>query len=98
MGKVMGVLPRTLKSKALWVYFQMYSPLTTDMLAERLLKAGMELVAEAGLQGSGDARRAVEQRRQHGIRAASARQNQVLVERRLQRARIGDAQHGRGWA
>ncbi len=23
MGKVMGVLPRTLKSKALWVYFQM---------------------------------------------------------------------------
>src|SRR6202453_3935020 len=29
MGKVMGVLPSTLKSKALWVYFQMYSPLTT---------------------------------------------------------------------
>jgi len=25
----MGVFPSTLKSKALWVYFQMYSPLTT---------------------------------------------------------------------
>src|ERR1700722_16965469 len=32
MGKVMGVLPSTLKSKALWVYFQMYSPLTTACL------------------------------------------------------------------
>src|ERR1700686_4079894 len=26
MGKKMGVLPRMLKSYALWVYFQMYSP------------------------------------------------------------------------
>ncbi len=32
MGKVMGVLPSTLKSKALCVYFQMYSPLTTSLL------------------------------------------------------------------
>src|ERR1700728_968890 len=32
MGNVMGVLPSTLKSKALWVYFQMYSPLTTACL------------------------------------------------------------------
>ena len=29
MGKVIGVLPRTLKSYALCVYFQMYSPSTT---------------------------------------------------------------------
>src|SRR5271156_3775005 len=29
IGKVMGVLPRTLKSNALCVYFQMYSPLNT---------------------------------------------------------------------
>src|SRR4051812_47108667 len=26
MGKKIGVFPRTLKSYALWVYFQMYSP------------------------------------------------------------------------
>src|ERR1035437_10552504 len=32
MGKKMGVLPRTPKSKALWVYFQMYSPLNTAHL------------------------------------------------------------------
>src|SRR6202012_4947986 len=32
MGKVIGVLPSTLKSKALCVYFQMYSPLTTACL------------------------------------------------------------------
>ena len=95
MGKVIGVLPSTLKSKALCVYFQMYSPLTTSSLAEGLLQAGMELVAKAGLQGSRDAGRAVQQRRQHGIRASGAGEHQVLVERRLQRARIGDAQHGR---
>ena len=47
----MGVLPRTLKSKALWVYFQMYSPLTTA-LAEGLLQAGMELVAKTRLKRS----------------------------------------------
>src|ERR1039458_3395236 len=29
IGKVMGELPRILKSKARWVYFQMYSPSTT---------------------------------------------------------------------
>src|SRR5579863_7077340 len=29
IGKVMGVLPRTLKSNALCVYFQIYSPLNT---------------------------------------------------------------------
>src|SRR5579863_75558 len=32
MGKVMGVLPTTPKSKALWVYFQMYSPSKTKYL------------------------------------------------------------------
>ena len=32
MGKVIGVLPSTLKSKALCVYFQIYSPLTTTLL------------------------------------------------------------------
>src|SRR5664279_638942 len=29
IGKVIGVLPSTLKSYALWVYFQMYSPSIT---------------------------------------------------------------------
>ena len=67
-----------------------------DMLAEGLLQAGMELVAEAGLQRSGNAWGAGEQRRQHRIRAAVAGEHQVLVEWRLQSARIGDAQHGAG--
>ena len=93
MGKVMGVLPSTLKSKALWVYFQMYSPLTTTSLAEGLLQAGMKFVAVAGMQGSRDSRRAEQQRRQHRIRASAAGEHQVFVEGRLQRARIGDAQH-----
>ena len=34
----MGVLPSTLKSKALWVYFQMYSPLTTTCLPKACCK------------------------------------------------------------
>ena len=48
----MGVLPRILKSKALCVYFQMYSPLDHGMLSEALLQAGVELIAETGLKRS----------------------------------------------
>src|ERR1039457_988284 len=64
------------------------------LLADGLLKAGVKLVAEAGVHDSGNVWSAVEQGRQHGIRATFAGQNQILVERRLQRSRVGDAQHG----
>ena len=74
MGKVMGVLPRTLKSKALWVYFQMYSPLTTASFAEGLLQAGVELVAEAGLERS-------RRRRVQASRGASTAFEQPWLER-----------------
>ena len=53
----------------------------------------MEFVAEAGLQRSRNAGSAEQQRIQHIVRAALARQHQVLVERCLQSPRIGDAQH-----
>ena len=61
-------------------------------LAEGLLESGMELVAETGLQRSRYSRSANQQRSKHGVRASFARKNQVLIERRLQRARIADAQ------
>jgi hypothetical protein len=54
---VVGVLPDVLSAD-------------DDPLAEGLLKASMELVAEAGVQDSGDAGSAVEQRRHHGIGAS----------------------------
>ena len=50
----------------------------------------MEVVAEAGPVRR---ERARNQRRNDGIVAAFAGDHQVLVERRLQRARVGDAQH-----
>ena len=53
MGKVIGVSPSTLKSYALCVYFQMYSPSSTKETAEGLLDADMELVSPARTQGSG---------------------------------------------
>jgi len=59
IGKVMGVLPRMLKSKALCVYFQMYSPLTTTFLPK--LAAGWRGIrCEPWVQGSRYTRRAVE--------------------------------------
>src|SRR5580658_11321818 len=58
MGKVMGVLPRTEKSKALWVYFQMYSPEKTKWLVmvcwrpawNSLRKPGWRVVLTPGEQ------------------------------------------------
>ena len=94
MGKKIGVLPSTPKSNALWVYFQMYSPLTTSPLAEGLLQAGVEFIADSqaasvpdtpGVQASKGS--------QDLIQSIPARKHQVLIERRLQRARVGDAQH-----
>src|SRR5215471_16568868 len=63
MGNVMGVLPRTLKSNALRVYFQMYSPLATKCLPTAcctltwysLRNPGCSVVATPGVQlSSGD--------------------------------------------
>src|SRR5580658_3693766 len=48
MGKVMGVLPRTLKSKALWVYFQMYSPLTTACFPKACCKPAWNSLRKPG--------------------------------------------------
>src|ERR1700677_3035587 len=49
MGNVMGVLPRTLKSKALWVYFQMYSPLKTTFLPRACCKLVWNSLRKPGL-------------------------------------------------
>ena len=64
------------------------------ILADGLLESGMKLVAETGIESSRNTRRAIEQRIEDGIRAASAGEHEILVEGRLQGARIGDAQHG----
>src|ERR1700752_4238209 len=48
MGKVMGVLPRTLKSKALCVYFQMYSPLMTAFLPKACWKPAWNSLRKPG--------------------------------------------------
>src|SRR5271154_556189 len=48
MGKVIGVLPRTLKSKALWVYFQMYSPLKTIFLPKACCKPAWNSLRKPG--------------------------------------------------
>ena len=97
IGYVIGVLPSTLKSKALCVYFQMYSRVDHQVLPKRLLKPRVELVTMAGAQRrSGHARAARNQRLKrfdHRVRASHARQHQVLVERGLHGARIGQPQH-----
>ncbi len=66
-----------------------------EVLAEALLESGMKLVPESRRD---DVRSslAVEQRRQNVIRAALTGQHEILVERRLQRAGIGDTKHGSG--
>jgi hypothetical protein len=67
-----------------------------DPLCDGLLKSRMKLVAKTGMQNWGDAGSAVKQRRKHSIRASFAGENQVLVERRLQCARVGCSQDGCG--
>ena len=67
-----------------------------QVLAEGLLDARMEFIAKAWLQGSGYSRGAEEKRRKNGVRAAGAGQHEVFVEGCLQRARVGDAEHGVG--
>ena len=67
-----------------------------EVLAEGLLQAGVELVAEAGLEGGGDAGGAEEQRREDGVSAALAGEDEVFVEGCFERARVGDAEDGVG--
>ena len=61
------------------------------VFAEGLLQAGMKLVAEARAQGVLKHPECNEQRRKHGVGASLAGEHQVFVERRFQRARVGDA-------
>src|ERR1700722_1470662 len=67
-----------------------------EMFGKGLLQTRVELVAETGLQGGRDAGLAEQQRSQNGAAAALAGENQVLVERRLQRASVRGAQDGAG--
>src|SRR3984957_3198298 len=69
IGNVIGVLPSTLKSKALWVYFQMYSPLKTKCLPKpccspawnSLRKPGCRIVETPGEHASSGLRTALPQ-------------------------------------
>jgi len=78
---IVGVLPKVLAADH-------------HILADGLLESGMKLVAETGVEISRYTRGATEDRIEHGIGAASAGEHEILVEGRLQGARIGDAQHG----
>src|ERR1035437_8920025 len=66
-------------------------------LAESLLKTGMELVAITGVERTRHARGAIEERRQHVVRAPGAGEDEVLIERRFEGTRIGNPKHSFGW-
>src|SRR5580704_10245468 len=51
IGKVIGVLPRTLKSKALCVYFQMYSPSRTKYRPNACERPAWNSLRWPGLSG-----------------------------------------------
>ena len=51
MGNVIGELPSTLKSKALCVYFQMYSPSTTRYLLKACSRPAWNSLRVPGLSG-----------------------------------------------
>src|SRR5580698_8095040 len=51
IGYVIGVLPSTLKSKALWVYFQMYSPSTTRYFPNAWERPAWNSLRWPGLSG-----------------------------------------------
>src|SRR5271154_39968 len=52
MGKVIGESPSTLKSKALCVYFQMYSPSTTRYLLKACWRPAWNSLRVPGLSGA----------------------------------------------
>src|ERR1700724_1776409 len=51
MGKKIGVLPRMLKSYALWVYFQMYSPEKTRYFPKACCNPAWNSLRQPGLNG-----------------------------------------------
>src|SRR5579875_2383062 len=53
IGKVIGVAPSTLKSYALCVYFQMYSPLSTKCLPSACCRPACASLRKPGLNGAG---------------------------------------------
>src|SRR5580693_928056 len=63
---------------------------------ERLLDASVELVAKAGIQCPACSRRTEKKRRQDRILASDTRKNEILVERRFQRACVRNSKHGAG--
>src|SRR5271168_833192 len=54
MGYVMGVFPSTLKSNALCVYFQMYSPSTTRYFPKACSRPAWNSLRWPGLSGGTD--------------------------------------------
>src|ERR1700677_3598695 len=88
-----GRVTQNTEVKSIVGIFPNVVPAEHKVLAESLLEAGMEFVAKTGLQGSRYPRRTDEERSKHGIRTSGARQHEVLVERRFQSARIGNAQN-----
>ena len=96
MGKVMGVLPSTREVEGVVGVLPDVVAADDEVLADGLLEAGVELVAEAGLEGGGDAGGAEEQRGEDGVAAALAGEHEVLVEGGLEGAGVGDAQDGAG--
>ena len=67
-----------------------------EVCAEGLLQAGMELIAEAGLQCSRNPRSASKQRRKNIVSASRTGEHQIFIERSLKRTRIRDTQDGIG--
>src|SRR5271169_1111752 len=61
--------------------------------SESLLEPGMEFIAEARAQGIGNRCRTREQRIQDRIAASDTGKYQVLIERRFQGARVGNAKN-----
>src|SRR5581483_2268136 len=51
IGKKIGVFPRMLKSYALWVYFQMYSPEKTTYLPNACCNPAWNSLRQPGLKG-----------------------------------------------
>ena len=68
-----------------------------DVLAEGLLQAGMELVAETRLQSSGNARSARQQWIKDVVQTPLAGEHEIFVKRSLERSSIRYPQNGVGW-
>ena len=93
IGNVIGVLNRRVEIERVVGVFPEVVRVHDNCFADLLLEAGIELVAIAGPDGWRGSDEAV---LLQAARAGRARKNQVLVERRFERARIRDAQNGVG--